>query len=405
MCGPLAGTQWFDGRRHCRCKTWEKLRENVRKYQNALQNKGYDVGEIDGIASDKTYNAICNSSPTTDWMQTTCAARRRRPKLFGASQGGGTTSSTLKLGSDGFADAVPANHAEYNGIFAECRRHLWGKRGSGGEGLPVQKRSDGRWDLRWRDLGRTVFPVSGGRAGHGCAEFVNVAKHEAQIGFHEDNGNNINPYGQWYGNNGSAWCAMFVSFCAEQAGILDTIVPRYAYTPSGANWYRNRDKYHKRTSSYSPKVGDTVFFFDASKGRIAHTGIVTLVTSSLIYTIEGNASDGVIERNYNRSDSYIDGYGDNGLLNLPSDFYDTPPTDVRDIAPFIEELEDISLQSGYTVRETALNVLDYLRQYKYGSLDGGSGDILQWSVAIRPLNDIFFKIVDNALEAKRKTGL
>ena len=51
-------------------------------------------------------------------------------------------------------------------------------------------------------------------SGTGVQKFVNVAKHEAQIGFHEDNGNNINPYGQWYGSNGSAWCAMFVSWCA-----------------------------------------------------------------------------------------------------------------------------------------------------------------------------------------------
>lgn len=53
-------------------------------------------------------------------------------------------------------------------------------------------------------------------SGTGVQKFVNVAKHEAQIGFHEDNGNNINPYGQWYGSNGSAWCAMFVSWCATR---------------------------------------------------------------------------------------------------------------------------------------------------------------------------------------------
>ena len=89
---------------------------------------------------------------------------------------------------------------------------------------------------------------------------------------------------------------MFVSWCAYQAGILNTTVPRYSYTPTGAAWYRNRGKYHKRSSGYTPKVGDTVFFFDPSKGRIAHTGIVTNITSTVVYTIEGNASDGVIER-------------------------------------------------------------------------------------------------------------
>src|SRR3712207_8950822 len=35
-------------------------------------------------------------------------------------------------------------------------------------------------------------------------------------------------YGAWYGLDGNSWCAMFVSWCANEAGILNRTVPKYA---------------------------------------------------------------------------------------------------------------------------------------------------------------------------------
>ena len=40
----------------------------------------------------------------------------------------------------------------------------------------------------------------------------------AEIGYSET-GNNSTKYGKWYGMNGAAWCHMFVSWCANQAGV------------------------------------------------------------------------------------------------------------------------------------------------------------------------------------------
>ena len=77
-------------------------------------------------------------------------------------------------------------------------------------------------------------------------------------------------------------------------------------------WYRQRNKFKSRSGGYTPKVGDTVFFWNTSAGRVGHTGIVTEVTDSMVTTIEGNASDGVHSRIYNRTNIYIHGYGDNG---------------------------------------------------------------------------------------------
>lgn len=99
-----------------------KAAENVRRYQTALQNKGYDVGGIDGIAGDKTYNAILKFPSDNGLDADGMCGTQTQTKLFGASQGGGTTSSTLKLGSNGSLTQVFADHVEYNGVFAERGR-------------------------------------------------------------------------------------------------------------------------------------------------------------------------------------------------------------------------------------------------------------------------------------------
>ncbi|MFQ7281054.1 MAG: peptidoglycan-binding protein [Christensenellales bacterium] len=380
-------------------KTWEKLRENVRRYQTALQNKGYDVGGIDGIAGDKTYNAILKFQSDNGLDADGMCGTQTQTKLFGASQGGGTTSSTLKLGSNGSLTRylqIMLNTMGYSlsvdGIFGPnmeaAIKDYQSKNGLDADGIC----GGGTWSKLFSQYRVNV-------SGTGVQKFVNVAKHEAQIGFHEDNGNNINPYGQWYGSNGSAWCAMFVSWCAYQAGILNTTVPRYSYTPTGAAWYRNRGKYHKRSSGYTPKVGDTVFFFDPSKGRIAHTGIVTNITSTVVYTIEGNASDGVIERNYSRSDSYIDGYGSNGGETTITA---NPPTHIQDVIPFIREIEDILADMGESTQDIATGVCDFLRRNCYNGAEIDEwGDRMEWSIAIKPIVMEDMMVVINRLGTKK----
>lgn len=75
-------------------------------------------------------------------------------------------------------------------------------------------------------------------------KFIEVAKEELRKEFKEGNidakgeGDNITPYGIWYGDNGIPWCAIFVSWCANQAGILGKIVSRYSNCGDGANNYK-----------------------------------------------------------------------------------------------------------------------------------------------------------------------
>ena len=46
--------------------TWEKLRADITPIQIALKNKGYYIPACDGIATEDTYKAVKNISPTME---------------------------------------------------------------------------------------------------------------------------------------------------------------------------------------------------------------------------------------------------------------------------------------------------------------------------------------------------
>ena len=59
----------------------------------------------------------------------------------------------------------------------------------------------------------------------------------SQVGVTEDPpGSNCNPYGAYYGQDGVAWCCLFVRWCAEQAGLP---FPATAYVPYLEQWARD----------------------------------------------------------------------------------------------------------------------------------------------------------------------
>nr|WP_306428152.1 CHAP domain-containing protein [Brevibacterium sp. 68QC2CO] len=97
--------------------------------------------------------------------------------------------------------------------------------------------------------------------------------HEGQNGYHETPfGSNLTKYGKWYPMNGVAWCAIYASWVMHQAGVPTSVVPKHAYTPSGAAWFKARGQWH-----HSPKVGDMVYYDLAGLGRISHVGWVSKV--------------------------------------------------------------------------------------------------------------------------------
>jgi putative peptidoglycan binding protein/CHAP domain-containing protein len=103
-------------------------------------------------------------------------------------------------------------------------------------------------------------------------------------------GSNRIPYNDWYGVQGP-WCAMFVSWCTYQEGLAlpASTAKGFAYTPSGASWFKRRGRWTMR-----PAEGLVVFFdFPGdSVDRISHVGIVEQVRpDGTIVTIEGNTDE------------------------------------------------------------------------------------------------------------------
>lgn len=136
--------------------------------------------------------------------------------------------------------------------------------------------------------------------------------------------NNITWFWTWlarndYGNlQGGAWCDGFVDYIhCIVAGIKKakkSLGGFSAYTPTSAQQYKNAGRWI--SASGTPAPGDQIFFRNSE--RICHTGIVTKVTTTKVYTIEGNTSSaaGVVanggcvrEKSYDRSYSRIAGYG------------------------------------------------------------------------------------------------
>ena len=159
--------------------------------------------------------------------------------------------------------------------------------------------------------------------GNQIEDLISVAT--TQIGYTEGNtssqtggtsggSGNYTKYGKWYGINPGAWCAMFVSWCANQAGISSSIVPKHASCDIGMQWFQNNGKWKWSKAlggSYTPKRGDIIYFrtntsitYDST-----HVGIVYAADSSTVYTIEGNTSNKCARKSYSTSSAYILGYG------------------------------------------------------------------------------------------------
>lgn len=147
----------------------------------------------------------------------------------------------------------------------------------------------------------TVNKKKSSRKKTGGSDIIDVAA--SQIGYKES-GENQTKYGAWYGMNGAPWCHMFVSWCADQAGVPVSVVPKTASTTEGMEWFKSRGLF-KYKGKYKPKRGDLVYF---KTGR-SHVGLVEKVTGSTLHTIEGNTSDKVARRTYPLSNETITGYG------------------------------------------------------------------------------------------------
>ena len=119
-------------------------------------------------------------------------------------------------------------------------------------------------------------------------DIVNIAQRE--IGFVEGP-NNESKYGQWYGADHEPYCAMFVSYVFNQAGLSGLIAAQspkgFAYCPTGLTWFQKRGQVLPKGQG---RAGDIIFYDFSGRGVAEHVGIIENCSASGITTIEGNTS-------------------------------------------------------------------------------------------------------------------
>lgn len=138
-------------------------------------------------------------------------------------------------------------------------------------------------------------------------------------------GNGATKYRQWYygyAGTGIAWCAVFVSWCAYKAGLLNkNLIPktdgagcfaREGVAKGWGKWYEG---------GTTPQPGDIITFCWNGYGYYPgqdrffsdHVGVVEKVNGGYVYTIEGNAggsndTSSVKRKCYAIKNIYINGY-------------------------------------------------------------------------------------------------
>ncbi|MCD8007915.1 MAG: CHAP domain-containing protein [Clostridiales bacterium] len=134
----------------------------------------------------------------------------------------------------------------------------------------------------------------------------------SQLGYHESNSKsklagtssgtgNYTEYGRYYGLSNGAWCAMFVSWCAREAGVSTSVIPKYAAVRNYHSYYKKKGRFYSwskvRKKSYVPKQGDLIIYANVKGGTAHHIGYVVSVTYTStkvkIVTVEGNSNDQV----------------------------------------------------------------------------------------------------------------
>ncbi len=131
----------------------------------------------------------------------------------------------------------------------------------------------------------------------------------SQVGYHEGKSagdlgggssgkSNYTEYGANFGLPSDAWCAVFVWWCARQAGVEESILRKTEW----AKAYLQPFESLPLSLCNDISVGD-IAFIDMSYGDGIedHVGIIVGVSENEIVTVEGNCSNGVRKQTYSRS--------------------------------------------------------------------------------------------------------
>ena len=113
----------------------------------------------------------------------------------------------------------------------------------------------------------------------------------------------------WYGfDSREEWCACFVSWCADQAGLIQKgAVSKFSLCTAGVDWFQEKGKW--QSGGNVPTPGTIIFFDWDHDGASDHVGIVESCDGTTVHTIEGNSGDAVKQNSYTVNSRSILGYG------------------------------------------------------------------------------------------------
>jgi hypothetical protein len=162
-------------------------------------------------------------------------------------------------------------------------------------------------------LAATAAPASAAPTG---SSIVSVAQRELNDSSRNyEAGNNCSYYGGemfnwpacggkagWGGGSDSySWCAAFSKYVWREGGVTSYLSEIDGFAQSFKEYGQNHATY-RANGAYTPKPGDAVVFdWDHNPNdahQMDHVGIVTSVSGSTLYTIEGNTSDATRARSY-----------------------------------------------------------------------------------------------------------
>lgn len=205
---------------------------------------------------------------------------------------------------------------------------------------------------------RAIYENSHNNSGNQASDIVGVAS--TQVGYGEG-GDGYTKYGDWYGLPYSDWCAMFVSWCANQAGVSTDVFPSFALCSAGADWFISQGRFHY-AGSYAPQAGDLIFY--SSYGNIYHVGLVTGSDDSNVYSIEGNYNEAVYNVSYPLSYGDILGYATPAYNSTASVAADPEPVqelvqpavqEEEEDSEIIEDTEEVVIEEEPTVEEETVS--------------------------------------------------
>ncbi len=136
-----------------------------------------------------------------------------------------------------------------------------------------------------------------------------VAVALSQVGYHEggsrsdtggsSSGNkNYTEYGKNFGLEGDSWCAVFVWWCARQAGVQESVIHKTEWAKTRLQPFECLP--FEQCTDIQP--GDIVYVdTSGNDGREDHVGIVASVSENEIITVEGNSSNKVTKHTYSRT--------------------------------------------------------------------------------------------------------